>query len=209
MRMVHAMTFGESMRALMAERGISLRKLAKTIPADVGHLSRISRDLKPPSAEMAERIDTALDARGRLAAARSQDVTKRRNALKLGLVAAAVPTVRQRVIEALEMLENDRLSAVIDGLGALVDHYSLTVCSQPPIEVYDELLAVRSYASTALKRGVSPHGVDLNLLIGWLSHLLSVAACDMGEHGSRESGAPMPSAAAMTYDIQISGRGRF
>jgi hypothetical protein len=68
--MVHAMTFGESMRALMAERGISLRMLAKTIPADVGHLSKVSRDLKPPSAQMAERIDASLDAGGTLAALR-------------------------------------------------------------------------------------------------------------------------------------------
>jgi transcriptional regulator with XRE-family HTH domain len=72
--MVHAMTFGQKMLALMAERGISLRKLAKMIPADVGHLSRISRDLKPPSAEMAGRIDAALGASGRLAALRPPGV---------------------------------------------------------------------------------------------------------------------------------------
>jgi tetratricopeptide (TPR) repeat protein len=68
--MVHTMTFGESMRAFMVERDISLRALAKTIPADLGHLSRISRDLKRPSQEMAESIDTALNAGGALAALR-------------------------------------------------------------------------------------------------------------------------------------------
>jgi transcriptional regulator with XRE-family HTH domain len=67
-RMVHAMTFGESMRALMAERDISLRTLAKSIPADVGHLSKISRDLRLPSEQMAERIDAVLGAGGALAA---------------------------------------------------------------------------------------------------------------------------------------------
>lgn len=67
---MHVMTFGESMRALMTERDISLRKLAKTIPADVGGLSKISRDLKRPSKAMAERIDVALDAGGELAALR-------------------------------------------------------------------------------------------------------------------------------------------
>lgn len=64
------MTFGEKMRALMAERGISLRMLAKTIPADVGLLSKISRDLKRPSEKMAALIDAALDADGALAALR-------------------------------------------------------------------------------------------------------------------------------------------
>lgn len=66
--MVHAMTFGEMMRALMAERGISLRALARAIPANAGYLSKISRDLKPPSEEMAERIDAVLNAGGTLAA---------------------------------------------------------------------------------------------------------------------------------------------
>jgi transcriptional regulator with XRE-family HTH domain len=66
--MVHAMTFGEKMLALMGERDISLRKLAKAIPADAGLLSKISRDLTPPSEKMAERIDAALDADGTLAA---------------------------------------------------------------------------------------------------------------------------------------------
>ncbi|MFC6935217.1 helix-turn-helix domain-containing protein [Actinomadura yumaensis] len=62
------MTFGEKMRALMAERGVSLRALAKTLPADPGHLSRISRDLKPPSDDMAAQIDHALGADGTLTA---------------------------------------------------------------------------------------------------------------------------------------------
>jgi len=63
-------TFGERMRALMAERGTSLRKLAAAVPVDAGHLSRVSRDLKPPSAVLAARIDEALDADGDLAARR-------------------------------------------------------------------------------------------------------------------------------------------
>lgn len=77
--MVHAMTFGEMMRALMAERGISLRSLARAIPANVGHLSRVSRDLKPPSADMAARIDQALEAGGALAALRPPGVREMLN----------------------------------------------------------------------------------------------------------------------------------
>ncbi|MFB9831812.1 helix-turn-helix domain-containing protein [Actinoallomurus acaciae] len=62
------MTFGEYMRALMAEREISLRKLAGALPANVGYLSKISRDLQRPSEEMARRVDNALGAGGALAA---------------------------------------------------------------------------------------------------------------------------------------------
>ena len=83
-RMVHAMTFGESMRALMAERDISLRKLAKSIPADVGYLSKISRDLTPPSGKMAEEIDTALGAGGELAA-----LSRRPEGLRLPITVAS------------------------------------------------------------------------------------------------------------------------
>lgn len=79
--MVHAMTFGEKMRALMAERGISLHALARTIPANQGYLSRVSRDLKAPSEEMAKRIDTELGADGELAALRPPSVRGTLNGL--------------------------------------------------------------------------------------------------------------------------------
>ncbi|MEZ0072256.1 helix-turn-helix domain-containing protein [Planotetraspora sp. GP83] len=62
------MTFGERMRALMDERGQSLRGLAKQINYDVGYLSKIVNGRKPPSRSAAERIDAALDAGGSLVA---------------------------------------------------------------------------------------------------------------------------------------------
>ena len=62
------MTFGEKLRALMAERGMSLRKLAPAVPCDVGHLSRISRNLRTPSLPLAKRLDELLDAGGELTA---------------------------------------------------------------------------------------------------------------------------------------------
>jgi transcriptional regulator with XRE-family HTH domain len=62
------MTFGERMRALMAERGISVRQLATMAHCDPGYLSRVSRDLKRPSPGMAAALDHALDAGGQLAA---------------------------------------------------------------------------------------------------------------------------------------------
>ncbi|XVQ11182.1 helix-turn-helix domain-containing protein [Spirillospora sp. CA-255316] len=61
-------TFGEAMRALMAERGISLRKLAKDTFYDVAHLSRVSNDIKAPSADLARDLDNALGADGELTA---------------------------------------------------------------------------------------------------------------------------------------------
>ncbi|WP_433231932.1 helix-turn-helix domain-containing protein [Actinomadura formosensis] len=62
------MTFGDKMLTLMAERGMSLRKLAKVAHYDSSHLSRVSRGHKPPSQELAARLDELLGAGGELAA---------------------------------------------------------------------------------------------------------------------------------------------
>jgi transcriptional regulator with XRE-family HTH domain len=60
-------TFGAKLRALMAERQISQRKLAKLVPCDDGHLSKIANDRKNPSPKLAARLDELLDAKGSLA----------------------------------------------------------------------------------------------------------------------------------------------
>jgi len=59
-------TFGEKMRALMDERGISLRKLAKAAHYDAGYLSKVANDLKRPSLQLVERLEVELGADGAL-----------------------------------------------------------------------------------------------------------------------------------------------
>ncbi|MEV5412732.1 helix-turn-helix transcriptional regulator [Thermopolyspora sp. NPDC052614] len=59
-------TFGEHARALMHDRGISLRRLAKQIHYDAGYLSKVLNGHKRPSLAMAELLDTALDTDGEL-----------------------------------------------------------------------------------------------------------------------------------------------
>jgi transcriptional regulator with XRE-family HTH domain/tetratricopeptide (TPR) repeat protein len=59
-------TFGEKMRALMEERGVSLRKLAKAVHYDAGYLSRVANDLKRPSMPLAQQLEAALNADGGL-----------------------------------------------------------------------------------------------------------------------------------------------
>lgn len=61
-------TFGEKLRALMAERELSQRKLAGLVPCDDGHLSKIANDRKRPSPELANRLDELLEANGTLSA---------------------------------------------------------------------------------------------------------------------------------------------
>lgn len=62
------MTFGEKLAALMSERGMSVRGLARAVPCDPSHISKIRRDLELPSYEMADRIDEVLAADGELTA---------------------------------------------------------------------------------------------------------------------------------------------
>jgi transcriptional regulator with XRE-family HTH domain len=60
------MTFGQTARELMKAQGLSLRALARRVPTDPGHLSRVLNDLKPASAELARRLDEELSADGAL-----------------------------------------------------------------------------------------------------------------------------------------------
>jgi hypothetical protein len=91
----------------------------------------------------------------------------------------------QRVIQALEVMSNDSANMLPVALGELIDHYTLTMCSMPPAEVYDELLAVRAYASRFLDAD-KPNGQrkETTLSVGWLSCLLGIAACGMGAHAA-------------------------
>lgn len=61
-------TFGERARALMRERGMSLRRLAQQINYDPGYLSKVLNGHRRPATAMAERIDAALGADGELVA---------------------------------------------------------------------------------------------------------------------------------------------
>ncbi|TNY38251.1 helix-turn-helix domain-containing protein [Thermomonospora catenispora] len=64
------MTFGEKLRALMADREIGVRELARLVPYDPGNLSKVVNDRKNPSAKLAERLDEILNANGELIALR-------------------------------------------------------------------------------------------------------------------------------------------
>jgi transcriptional regulator with XRE-family HTH domain len=68
-KLVQAMSdLGSELRRLLAERGMSLRDLARHVPCDSGNLSKIARGQKRPSPELAARLDEVLGAGGRLAA---------------------------------------------------------------------------------------------------------------------------------------------
>jgi transcriptional regulator with XRE-family HTH domain len=59
-------TFSERMRALMTERGASVRGVARAVPCDPALISKIRRGLEHPSRRVAQRIDAVLGAEGAL-----------------------------------------------------------------------------------------------------------------------------------------------
>uniref|UniRef100_UPI003F49AA51 helix-turn-helix domain-containing protein n=1 Tax=Actinomadura sp. CA-154981 TaxID=3240037 RepID=UPI003F49AA51 len=69
--------FGEKLRALLTERKISQRQLAKLVPCDDGYLSRVANGHRRPPPELAERLDELLDAGGTLVACLPQSMPRR------------------------------------------------------------------------------------------------------------------------------------
>ncbi len=69
MRRLRAETpFGERVLALAEARGLSLRELARRVPCDASHLSKVVHGRKPASLRVAARLDDVLDAGGELVA---------------------------------------------------------------------------------------------------------------------------------------------
>ena len=60
--------FGHKLVALMSERGLSLREVARRVPCSAAHLSRVAHGGNGISAQLAGLLDRVLDAGGELAA---------------------------------------------------------------------------------------------------------------------------------------------
>ncbi|XVV04504.1 helix-turn-helix domain-containing protein [Actinosynnema sp. CA-248983] len=102
---------------------------------------------------------------------------------------ASLPPSSSTVLQALEIVTSrdaDTLEVATDCLDELVRHYSEKLPVAPPVEVYDDLLKVRSFADSLLNRSNSSarRRTDLVAATGWLSNLLAVATSYMGDHAS-------------------------
>jgi transcriptional regulator with XRE-family HTH domain len=94
-------------------------------------------------------------------------------------------TVPRRVVQALEIIGGESAGRASDSLAELVSYYTHAMGSAPAGVVYDELVAVRSAARAVITRADGePKQPDLLVSAGWLSNLLAVAACDLGEHAT-------------------------
>jgi hypothetical protein len=169
--------FAAVVRRLMQERDLSLRGLARAASYDPSYLSKVLSGQKPVTPYLGACLDHALGAEGQVREAARQQ--------------AARPTARKpnshvapsRVIEALQAVDGLHGSDVaIDGLAELIPHYAHVVSVTPAAAVYDELLSLRSYATSLLSDRGCRKRTDLVVTAGWLSALLAMSATDTGDH---------------------------
>ena len=173
--------FAAEVRRLMAERGISLRGLAKASNYDPSYLSKVLSGHKPSSPYLAARLDDALGAGGAIRDAVQQPLSQ--HARK-----ASTPQRKPSgAVEALQVaMTGDPAGRDIgaDGLAELVLHYAHTLAVAPSAAVYGELLSARSFAATLLGRSSPRQRPDLTVTAGWLSSLLAISAADLGDHAA-------------------------
>jgi transcriptional regulator with XRE-family HTH domain len=173
--------FAAEVRRLMAERGMSLRGLAKAASYDPSYLSKVLSGHKPSSPYLAARLDDALGAGGTIRDATQQPPPRRESR------AGAPRRMPSGAVEALQVaMTGDPADPDIgaDGLAELVQHYSHALAVAPSAAVYGELLSARSFAGTLLGRSAPRHRPDLTVTAGWLSSLLAISAADLGDHAA-------------------------
>ena len=119
-------SFAQALRALMAERGISGRRLAQVVPCDNSLICRYRSGKQAPSAKMARLLDEALGADGKLAVLANPAPPSRRRVLAGGLLAGSLLAVGPEARELLAWA--DRHPPRIDG--AVVDSLAELLTAQ-------------------------------------------------------------------------------
>ncbi len=173
--------FAAEVRRLMAERGMSLRGLAKAASYDASYLSKVLSGHKPSSPYLAARLDDALGAGGSIRDAAQQPPPRRERK------ASKPQRTLSGAVEALQVAmtgDPAGLDTGADGLAELVAHYAHALAIAPSPAVYGELLSARSFAGTLLGRSAPRQRPDLTVTAGWLSSLLAISAADLGDHAA-------------------------
>jgi transcriptional regulator with XRE-family HTH domain len=124
-RLVQAMTdFGGELRRLIAERGLSLNETARRVPCNRGYLSKVTRGLSRPSAELCARLDEVLDAGGALIEASGSRQTRDPAARRLQSLS---PAQAEELLNHLQdqwhaLVKTDNLLGPKYALSAVTDH---------------------------------------------------------------------------------------
>jgi transcriptional regulator with XRE-family HTH domain len=116
--------FGDELRRMMAERGMSTRQLADLVPCNHGYVSKLGEGVKRPSREMAARMDEVLEAGGALIEASGTRETGDRAARRLSSLS---PAQVEELLNHLQdqwhaLVKTDNLLGPRYALSAVTDH---------------------------------------------------------------------------------------
>src|SRR2546421_7973825 len=162
--------FGETLRRLLDERGLSLGGLAEVTHYDKGYLSKISNGRRPVTEDVARACDAALHGRGELIAAAHLDVAAARDA---------------RPWETTELIQRIQASDASRHTIEQIEATVLELCCEYP---FRDAVELRHDAQGWLRRIVSqlrkPVGLrqhtELLVAAGWLALLVGCLEYDLG-----------------------------
>ncbi|MFI5492294.1 helix-turn-helix domain-containing protein [Actinoplanes sp. NPDC051859] len=169
--------FGQRVRELRTQRGMSLAALAEAVPCDKGHLSRVENGGRRVTVELAQRLDTVLGARGDIVAAAHLEVA-----------AAADP----RPWESAELLRrvqaNDAAPATVEALHATVFELCCQYATRPAVELRAEAHGWMREVARLLHRptGLAAHR-ELLVAAGWLALVVGCVEYDLGMRAGAEA----------------------
>jgi transcriptional regulator with XRE-family HTH domain len=174
-------SFGEAVRAHLTDHGVSVRELARRTRFDHAYLSRVLAGKQRPSPALAQAVDAALDADGRLAAlarepAPSNDMDETGD-----------------LLEFMRRAETSDLGAgTLDVLGGAVDQLCRDYPTAPGPILRDRSKKLLSHALGLLERRTTlAEHRELLVHVGWLSALLGCVHFDVGDRLAAETARKM------------------
>jgi len=178
--------FGDEVRRLLAERGMSLRELARRSHYHVSYLSNVCNGRKRPTAQMAAELDELLGAGGKLATRVSRE-------WDLPGAATEVPH------DALELIElarraghSDLSSGVLEALQMVTDGLCRDYTAVSPPVLRDRATGYLRYVVALLdKRATLSQHRELLVTAGWLAALLACTCYDGGDPATAETARTM------------------
>ena len=182
--------FSAILTALMSDRAMSLRGLAREIPINQGQLSRVLNRVRPPSPELAKRCDEIFGTGNRLAQAAEQ-VRAAGSALPRGKALAVSTSGSPPVsgdldaeLEAIELARRVEASdvgdATLDRLEDVTDQLAMAYAGTPPAQLLPQVRRHLDYVSRLIEaRKTLEQHRRLLVTGGWLSLLAATLHIDL------------------------------
>jgi transcriptional regulator with XRE-family HTH domain len=169
--------FGEMLRRLRTEQGVTLGQFALRVHYNKGYLSHIESGQKSPSEALARQCDAALGARGELIAAAHLDI------------AAARDTKPSYTTELLRRIQaSDMNAGAIESLHATVAELCCQYAHRDARELRSEAHGWLREIGRVLRQpiGLRQHQ-DALVAAGWLALLIGCTEYDLGMRGAAEA----------------------